>query len=322
MSDVVLCGLCGAEQRQDVAVLCLPCGTTLHGDLRAVRSLLGMLRDSAARLARIDRGTPGSDDDVRRTLDTRYPLTAAASPSPVDFGASDTARRLRAAVTAWALRLLDDTAPSCGHPTCVAHLGPRCAAGDARAEAHARLDDAALWLADRWTLIRRAAWGPACATDIRRAMAAGWALVDSPPETWFAGYCDAELVDPDRPGEVAQCGWTLSARLVDDVVRCRGCGTQHDVVERRRRMLDTVGEVRVTAADAARALSTPTRPVTSSMVYGWKRLGHLVPAVDVDEQGGQRPAVDDRGRPLYRLADVIAADNRVRYGTASTGRAS
>ena len=54
------------------------------------------------------------------------------------------------------------------------------------------------------------------------------------------------------------------------------------------------------------------------MVYGWKRLGHLVPAVDIDEQGGQRPAVDDRGRPLYRLADVITADNRVRYGTTPT----
>lgn len=302
---VVPCGLCGHEQRQDIAVLCLACGTTLHGDLRAVRTLLGLLRDTAARLARIDRGTPGSDDDIRRTLDSRYALTAAVSPSPVDFAAADAGHAIETAVAA----------------LCAA-LGPETKTGAPRfnpdnpGTTESRTAVLADWAADRWTLIRHATWAPTHAQRLNQATRHAWALVDTPPETWFAGYCNTELIDPEH-GTTAQCGWTLQARLIDDIVTCRGCGTHHDVVERRRRMLDTIGDVRVTAADAARALSTPTRPITAAMIRGWKHRGHLEPATDTDDQGGTRPAVNDHGQPLYRLADVITADNHVRYGTTT-----
>lgn len=132
------------------------------------------------------------------------------------------------------------------------------------------------------------------------------------------------LEDPTRPGETFLCGWELYAKLGQDVVRCKGCGTQHSVALRREQMLARLGDQLVTAADAARALSTPDREVTAAMVRGWKHRGGLTPATRVDDAGGTIPLCDDRGRPLYRLRDVQTAHNHIRYGTVTTsaGRAS
>lgn len=328
MTDVVLCGLCGAEQRQDIAVLCPRCSAGLHGDLRAVRTYLGLLRDAAARLNRTTPPQRGNDDDVRRTLDTRFPLTAASSPSPVDFGAADAGRQLRTVVARWAARLDADLLPAdCGHYTCGPWRtapGPICAQRDARERARVGLEDAARWLADRWQLIRTKPWAPACARDIAGAIRRAEEHIDQPPDEHYAGHCDVPLEDPTRPGETFLCGWELYAKLGQDVVRCKGCGTQHSVALRREQMLARLGDQLVTAADAARALSTPDREVTAAMVRGWKHRGGLTPATRVDDAGGTIPLCDDRGRPLYRLRDVQTAHNHIRYGTVTTsaGRAS
>ena len=313
MTAEIVCGRCGLEQHgPDAAPLCETCGTKLRARLLGVRDVLGHLRDTAAKLSRVERDGGGSGDQERRTLDGRFPLTAAASPSPVDFGASEAAREIRRVVERWTLRLLTDTAPPCGHPTCVAHLGPLCPAAATRSRAREGLGDAAVWLADRWAEIRRRPWAPEAADELARVIGHGEALVDAPPETYFAGACDATLEDPDLPGYVYTCGWELRARLGDVVARCRGCGTEHDIAQRRATMLAGVAERRVSATDAARALSTPDRPVTASTVRGWKFRGHLEP-VDVS----------DDGVPLYRLGDVLAVDQRLRYGTTkSTGKAS
>lgn len=330
MTASVLCGRCGTEQTTDVAVLCTDCGATVHTHLRSVADVLELLGDSAARLDRIEHAGGGSDDDVRRTLDSRFPLTAASTRSPVSFGATEAAGEVVRVVRQWSRRLVDDAAPPrvarCAHPTCLDpwRIGPACERWHAAAAADARrarfLDgvdaDPATWLADRWQLVRHQTWAPDLAGDLSRVMGRAYGLIDSPPETWFAGRCDVELTDPDMPGTTYLCGWLLEGRLDEAIVRCRGCGTHHDVAERREAMIARMPDRLVTAADAARALSTPDRPVTSSMVRGWKRLGHLEPA-DVDE----------RGKPLYRLADVLAVDKALRWGTRSTsgpttGRAS
>lgn len=296
-ADVVLCARCGAEQRTDPRILCEPCGTELHGHLRSVREVLALLRDTAARLDRIDRRS-GNDDDVRRTLDSRFPLTAAATSSPVAFGATEAGREVRTVVLRWVQRTLDVVLPP---------DRPMAARYDVFERAGR---DPSGWLADRWQLIRRQPWAATCADEVARAVRHAYALVDTPPDTWFAGSCDVVLDDPDHPGTTHLCGWQLEGRLDESVVRCRGCGTQHDVAERRERMLARMPDVLVTAADAARALSTPGRPVTAAMVRGWRHRGHLEPETGPDE----RPLYNDAGAPLYRLAAVQAADRLVRYG--------
>lgn len=326
MTTSVLCGRCGAEQTTDVAVICSDCGATVHTHLRSVRDVLELLNDTAARLDRIEHAGGGSDDDVRRTLDSRFPLTAASTKSPVSFGATEAVGEVVRVVRYWARRLAEDAIPPdlpfCTHPSCYDDLlGPECPQSHAAAERTLRrvrfLDglstDPAIWLADRWQLVRRQTWAPDLAGDLSRVMGRAYGLIDQPPQTWFAGRCDVELADPDMPGTTYVCGWLLEGRLDEAVVRCRGCGTQHDVAERREAMVARMPDRLVTAADAARALSTRDRPVTSSMVRGWKRLGHLEPA-DVDE----------RGKPLYRLADVLAVDKALRWGarTSTPGRAS
>lgn len=335
MTDVVLCGLCGHEQRQEIAVICTKCGAALHGDLRAVRTYLGLLRDAAARLSRTAPAQRGNDDDVRRTLDHRHPLTAAASPSPVDFGAAEAAAQLRAVVERWAQHLRREhpgpqPLPQCGHGSCVAGELPACVAREAYLERYDLVHrdqleraDAARWLADRWRVIRTKPWAPACARDVERAIRRAEEHIDQPPEEHYAGHCDVPLEDPARPGETYACGWELYAKLGQDVVRCKGCGTQHSVAMRREQMLASLGNQLVTAADAARALSTPEHEITAAMVRGWKHRGGLEQAIEETPDGGQRPAYDDRGRPLYWLRDVQDADRRIRYGTTnSTGKAS
>ncbi len=335
----VPCAHCGTDQLQDIAVTCGTCANQLAADLRTVPQLLGMLRDTAARLDRIDRPT-GNDDDIRRTLDARYALTAAATPSPIGLGAADTALEVRRTVIRWTQQLIDVAVPprlpECAHPTCEDPwtVGPSCEVMHRAVERHARraevrrglADDPARWLADRTELIRRQAWAAQCATEIARITTRAWALVDRPPETWFAGICDTTHEDPNHPGTTYACGWELRPRLTEATTRCPGCGTTHNVHTQRARLIARMADTLVTATDAARALSTPDRPITGDMIRSWRHRGHLEPATITDpDTGSTRPAYDHAGRPLYRLGDVQTIDNRLRWGdttSSSTGRAS
>ena len=318
----ILCTRCGFEQTgPDALPLCERCGVAVRGALLSVDELLALLDDAAAGLDRVESDGRGSDDDVRRTLDARFPLTAAATSSPVDFGATEARRTLVAVVDRWSRRLLEALAAPCGHGTCFGAMLPRCAAADRRVDALRGFRNRSAWLADRWQAIRRQTFAPELAGDVLAAVGRGQALVDAPPETYFVGACGAELEDPDLPGYVYACGWELRARLGDLEATCRGCGTTHDVAVRRSDLLAGVGDRLVTAVDAARALSTPERPVTAAMVRGWRFRGHLEQAEEPDEHGERRPAVTPDGKPLYRLRDVVDVDNRLRYGT-TTGKTS
>jgi hypothetical protein len=168
---VVLCARCGAEQRTDPRVLCEPCGTELHGHLRSVREVLVMLRDTAARLDRIDR-RGGNDDDVRRTLDARFPLTAAATSSPVSFVATNAAEDVRRVVTRWARRMVAEqlpTLPGCTDSTCRHPWSRPPVCADEQAAADRR---AARLRAVSVSTQRR--WEPPMPTSDRMASAKPW----------------------------------------------------------------------------------------------------------------------------------------------------
>lgn len=315
---VVLCAKCRGEQRtgeHDVAILCRPCTADTERRFRGALSLILTLRETQARQARVDVDTTtsgGVPDDGRRTLDHRYPQTAATTPSPIVLGPGDRIRDLRRTVEQWADRLAADVVPRlCAHETCHRVRRPLCPDADHRARVLAGLEhDAGAWVADRIGLLRHRTWAGQCALEVEHVTNAAWRTVDRPADAWFAGPCSADLDDPDVPGTVVRCGADLYARIADSTVRCRACGTEHDVAERRDQLLEAAGDMLLTAAEASRALTSLRHPLTPERIRQWAHRGRILSVDTV--------VIDGRPRPRYRLRDIRAALNQDTYGTVRT----
>jgi hypothetical protein len=301
VTDVVLCAVCGTEQRQNIGVACDQCAGRLRARLRGVPDLLTALQETTARLDRIDSDGTGTGDDEQRTLDHRYPLTAAVSAVPFDGRAAAAHAHLLDVVQAAALTAWPHLARPCTHHSCplavFPHHGPPCLA-EARRRAHraAAVTDPARYLADHAGILRRLTDYPTLHADISDAVRHGWRIVDQPAERRELGICAAPT--PDGP-----CPVHLSARVQDATVTCPGCGTTHDVLTRQDALALTADDILLTAADCARALTGLDHPVTDAMVRGWRRLGHIQP-IDVNPHG----------QPLYRFGDVRACAKKIRYG--------
>jgi len=219
-------------------------------------------------------------------------------PLPYDEAAAGTAADLR--------RVLQDAAIRHGHPgrdgtATVAWIAPALAAawlldqlGAVRVSPYARLtlDQ----LADLLDL------DPDPTTGMCRGHV--WRRVDRAPDRWFAGLCSA-----DTPA--GMCTEDLLAVPGAGVVRCRACGTRHDVAQRRAVLQDAVRGVLGTATWLASAL-TPLvgEPIDPAKIRTWKARGRLVPR-----------GHDRNGAPLYAAGDVLdlAVAGQRRASLVSTG---
>jgi len=307
------CEVCGAEQSPSAyGPGCTACAGAFRARMHGVRDLVDLLLDVVAKTARVERVGGRGGFDVERTpevfgLDRHgtphlLPLTAAASPAPVDLDALEARRAVVALVLGAADRL--------------------------EADRGLRRDEAAdRWLADKASVLRLLPWFPELHLDLERATRRGWSLVDAPPPSgWFAGDCDAVLDAPSDPGYGASrgvpgvafvCGRKLYARLDEQRVRCRGCGTWHEVAPRRAVLLKAAEDTLMTANETARVVVT---------------LG-LVESVDKAaarfRQWRTRELLEVRaytveGRPRYRLGDVLVRLRLEAFGvtSATVGRAS
>lgn len=290
--DVSLCGACGFEQRQDVAVICGQCAGRLAGRLRGVAELLRLLDETLARQDRMERVPGRSQGDEGRTLDARYAEVVAVTSLPMNEAAADAARDVRGAVQRFTGALAGALASRVG-------VAPPRVGNPARAAA---------WLADHVPALRAQVWAALAVEEIGQAVARGWQVVDRPAETWYAGPCDAPL---DDLGMVVRCGWELYAPLGASTVKCRGCGTVHDVAQRRAVLLAAAGDIRVTASLGARALTSGEWEVTAAAIRGWKHRGLVVEA-----------SVNAKGQPEYLLGDLVTVSNRLRYGLTATPRSA
>lgn len=162
-------------------------------------------------------------------------------------------------------------------------------------------------------------WGaPGYARIVRHWAGRLVQVLDSGVPDMFLGTCDVPDVrswfDP-QTGAVAvdtgaTCGTDLYARFGDTDAVCQACGSVYDVGSRREWMVESVRAVLARPAVIARALSTLDLQVTPAQLDVWiardKRL---------HEQGRPRrdglplilpdPVVDEAGKPLYRVGDVI-----------------
>jgi hypothetical protein len=134
--------------------------------------------------------------------------------------------------------------------------------------------------------------------QIDAAIHAARFAVDRPDDRVYAGACD--------------CGRDLYTRTGSKWAVCRS--EEHPeplmwpVEARRAWLLDQAADFVGTSTAIARALSRYARPVTTSMIRGHDLRGTITPA-----------GVDDRGRKLWRLGDVLAAVAPVLVSENSVG---
>jgi len=296
MADPHVCPLThrdGAPTLDPDQYACRSCTGRLRGLLTDLPGLFGDLDTTltrqavfTTRYASTGPATPDIDDDPHPA-----PLTAATTPLVVHLGAADAIFVTRNTLVAWA----DWITAVRGHtlPTTWAGIGEY-------------LRDATRWLARHPT-------GPQAIDELSAALRHARTAIDRPADRVFVGTCGALIETPMRLGAVddtgapvpslvpTTCTEQLYAHDGCATVECPRCGTTWDVSVRQQTLLEQLEDHVLPAVDLARAIDGLGVPVTADRIRQWKRRRVL--AVAVDEQG--RPRADRRGRPLYRVGDVL-----------------
>ena len=127
--------------------------------------------------------------------------------------------------------------------------------------------------------------------------------IDRGADLDYAGPCGADIDGETCPEDLYVAHDAL-------VARCRTCGTEWDVPERRATLLEVARDRLVTTTEACRAVKTygaNGEHVTPAMLRGWKHRGRIVGHPDPRD-----------GRDRYRLGDVLD----LMAGHAKTGATS
>lgn len=223
-----------------------------------VHCLLDELETMLSRQARMTQGTGGARSSER--------------PLPFDNRASDALDRITRAV-------MDAYRVTMRRRDSQLVIGPRFAAR--------------LLRNDLTDLLRK----PECARMIlalHEANASALAVIDRPPDRWYAGQCSA-LVDVSNAAPQGICLFDLYAMPDAVTVTCAVCGTVHNVEQRRSTLLTAAEDVLATATEIARAVALFGEEISAARIHTWSARKRLT----------QR-GVNTAGQPLYRVGDVIA----------------
>lgn len=347
---------CGA---QTADYLCRDCATTLEW---LVARLPGKLRDLANTVARRDRldglGAPLllgkliDPEPVASTLPAALRSSATvvalvATPWPYAPDAAKLFADSRRGLTEWASHVQGLKGAQRSLQAVSGHIPDRFAA---RAEGplcadrycahrtcqHMRRQppfdpdiEAALTIVRNINLVRL---DPAAQAMARAFEAMDWHIDDArdrrEPDI-FAGLCEAtnvttQLIAGHVVTETGECGAELYARLEDPKVKCRRCGTEHDVKDIRAKLLEAVDDQWARPAIIANALTNLGAPVLVDTIYKWIQRSKERRDGDPWPDDGQQRAskwrtpprpprpgldffqvgIDDDGRALYRVGDV------------------
>lgn len=143
------------------------------------------------------------------------------------------------------------------------------------------------WLLGRLERVRHHADAAGIVTGVARAVNHARVAVDAQPDRWYAGPCWTRTDD-------GTCGAELYVAPGVRTVRCPGCHTAYDVVERRSWLLGQAHDTLANAALLGAALPNLGQPVTADRIRHWADRGRL-----------ERHGHDQHGHPLYRVGDVI-----------------
>ena len=127
--------------------------------------------------------------------------------------------------------------------------------------------------------------------ELSHATAALERMVDRRAAARFAGKC-------------AICGTDLYAGTEAVTVECRPCGVTFEMEKMRADMLDQLADRLVRASEAAHILPGLGTIVSRQDISNWDARGLLM-----------AHGTDEKGRPLYRVSEVLTVANRPRKTT-------
>jgi hypothetical protein len=157
----------------------------------------------------------------------------------------------------------------------------------------------AAWLLAHVQSIRLAPTAADSYTSINGVVRHARNVVDRPPDAWYAGPCD-ECSTPEKPTD-------LYARTANaTTVRCRVCGTEYDLDQRRQWLLKSAEDYLLTSAEMSRALSgLLDEELSASTVRGWVSGKRLVVRGYLHHDQVVLERIDPSDRPLLRVGDVL-----------------
>jgi hypothetical protein len=130
-------------------------------------------------------------------------------------------------------------------------------------------------------------------------------MIDRPGEYAYLGQCSS-VTDA---GECERFLYAPKAEgLLPSVHQCPGCGTDHDVADRRRHMVAAKIGLHGTAVDISRVYGAFEIDVSPARIRKWKQLGKLRPI----NPGGYPPLYD-----LAAVEALLFPDSVPRVGEAS-----
>jgi len=220
----------------------------------------GVCRSCAGALARDLGSVPSLVADVEATLARqtgqapRYGPRSTCPPLAYDPRASAALGALKAVLVGWVRVLAEDTTEDWPADT---------AAG------------CASWLLVRVPRLRVHPAAGDVVAEVSERVGACWRAIDRAPALWFAGPC----TDCDAP---------MYTRPEALIVVCRLCAASYPTEGRRRFLLESARDYRLTIPELGRALLVPAATLRS-----WHRRGRLSPDGEAD------------GQVTYRIGDVL-----------------
>lgn len=117
--------------------------------------------------------------------------------------------------------------------------------------------------------------------------------IDSRPPHVYAGPCDV-------------CRKDMYAEQGAEVVVCRLCNLSYPMAERQEHLLRLVADQLDTASNISAAVTELGENVTPDVIRKWAERGRLI-----------AKGHDHRGRPMYRVGDVLELRKTMRRRVAS-----
>lgn len=230
--------------------------------------------------------------DVRLTRQARIGSGGKSTERalPYDPYASIIAAELHNTLSTWVRALAEHDgdplhgaicASICGHATCGRIRNQKAPANT--------LIALSAWLLGRTGDLAHHEAAEEAKTGICDATARAERAIDRIADRWYAGPCDT-------------CGRDLYAKPSAGIVIC-ACGADYDVKARRAWLLAAAEDILAPAALIARALPPLGHEVKVDRIYKWAERGNII-----------AKSVDLRGRPLYRIGDVLDVLGRLGAG--------
>lgn len=254
----------------DGRYVCDRCMRRLRGLLTGLPQLVDDLRVALAGQARFSEQRSGRRAEAIDEQLLGDEQTAAATKTPVAWGASRAMHDLRQVVMAnlqWVIGLRGHEVPATW-----------AAIAD-------YLRDALPWAA-------RHPDGPQIVEELTVALVAARRSVDRPPDQHYLGECGGVLIDADELASLCPEPLYGPDR---GTVTCVRCGTEWKVADRHAAQAKRIENHELTATDMSRVLAGVGIDIPAAQIRQWKRRK------EISSSGANR-----KGTPLYRVGDVLA----------------